>query len=186
MKSRLPLLSVLRLSGSLIVTASLITSSLAQDSHPAPELYGTDALGRSMPAASEVRELRKDRHVGLFYFTWLNLNAVHDNTQILSQHPEALSTSASPPWGPRNAFHFWGEPLFGYYRSDDPWVLRRHAELLSDAGIDFLVFDATNAAIYKDVILQLCRVFDEQRRLGEHVPQITFMVNTHARQTADR
>jgi len=186
MKSRLPLLSVLRLSGSLIVTASLITSSLAQDSHPAPELYGTDALGRSMPAASEVREFRKDRHVGLFYFTWLNLNAVHDNTQILSQHPEALSTSASPPWGPRNAFHFWGEPLFGYYRSDDPWVLRRHAELLSDAGIDFLVFDATNAAIYKDVILQLCRVFDEQRRLGEHVPQITFMVNTHARQTADR
>src|SRR5690606_5162986 len=102
------------------------------------------------------------------------------------KHPNALSTTASPPWGPKNAFHFWGEPLYGYYRSDDPWIIRRHAELLSDAGVDFLVFDATNAAIYEDVILKLFQVFDEQRKVGERVPQVTFMVNTHAGQTADR
>lgn len=160
--------------------------ALAQASHLPPALYGSDALGRSMPAAGEVREFQPDRYVGMFYFTWLNLDAVHDNTQILANFPEALSTTASPPWGPKNAFHFWGEPLYGYYRSDDPWILRRHAELLSDAGVDFLVFDATNAAIYADVILPLCQIFEEQRQLGAHVPQLTFMVNSHAGQTADR
>ena len=25
---------------------------------------------------------------------------------------------------------FSGEPLFGYYQSADPWVLRKHAEML--------------------------------------------------------
>ena len=160
--------------------------ALAQASHPPPALYGTDTLGRSMPAADEVREFQRDRYVGMFYFTWLNLPAVYDNTKILASFPNAVSTTASPPWGPKNAFHFWGEPLYGYYRSDDPWILRRHAALLSDAGVDFLIFDATNAAIYADVILQLCQVFEEQRQLGEHVPQLAFMVNTQAGETADR
>ncbi|MCC7338229.1 MAG: hypothetical protein IT422_24315 [Pirellulaceae bacterium] len=181
MKRFLFLLTVL-----LILNPTQFGSTSAQDSHPRPALYGTDALGRSLPEASDVREFRKDRQVGIFYFTWLNLNEVHDNTQILAKYPDALSTTASPPWGPKNAYHFWGEPLFGYYRSDDPWILRRHAELLSDAGVDFLVFDATNAAIYQDVILKLLQVFEEQRQLGERVPQVTFMVNTQAGETADR
>ena len=181
MKRFLFLLTVL-----LILNPTQFGSTSAQDSHPRPALYGNDALGRSLPEASDVREFRKDRQVGIFYFTWLNLNEVHDNTQILAKYPDALSTTASPPWGPKNAYHFWGEPLFGYYRSDDPWILRRHAELLSDAGVDFLVFDATNAAIYQDVILKLLQVFEEQRQLGERVPQVTFMVNTQAGETADR
>jgi len=139
-----------------------------------------------MPGGSDVRAFRGDRFVGVFYFLWLRLNQVYDNSQILRDHPDARRTSASPPWGPIHAYHFWGEPLFGYYRSDDPWVLRRHAALLSDAGVDFLVFDTTNAVIYQDVVLQLCEVFERQRQLGEHVPQITFMVNTRAGQTAEK
>ena len=101
-----------------------------------------------MPQPSEVRAFRGDRYVGIFYFLWLRLDRVYDNSQILRDHPDARQTNASPPWGPVNAFHFWGEPLFGYYRSDDPWVLRRHAALLADAGVDFLVFDTTNALVY--------------------------------------
>lgn len=158
---------------------------LAQSAAP-PALYGSDALGRALPDPSQVRAFRADRYVGVFYFLWLRLNQVHDNSKILAQHPEAEHTNASPPWGPKNAFHFWGEPMYGYYRSEDPWVLRRHAALLSDAGVDFLIFDTTNAVIYENVVRALCKVFDEQRRLGEHVPQITFMVNTRAGQTAQR
>ncbi len=170
----------------LLVSLAQASSTLAQDSQPAPALFGIDALGRALPEASEVHEFSKNRHVGMFYFTWMNLNEVHDNSQILAEHPDALTTTASPPWGPKNSFHFWGEPLYGYYRSDDPWILRRHAELLSDAGVDFLVFDATNAAIYEDVILKLFEVFEEQRQLGERVPQVTFIVNSQAGETADR
>jgi hypothetical protein len=139
-----------------------------------------------MPDSHQARSFRDDRCVGIFYFLWLNLDAVHDNSQILKANPEARQTNASPPWGPINAFHFWGEPLFGYYRSDDPWILRRHAALLSDAGVDFLVFDTTNALIYENVVLRLCEVFEQQRQLGEHVPQIAFMVNTQAGQTAQK
>ena len=58
------------------------------------------------------------------------------------KHPD------SPLWGPTALYHYWGEPLYGYYLSDDPWVLRRHAQLLADAGIDTLIFDTTNAATY--------------------------------------
>ena len=32
-------------------------------------------------------------------------------------------------------YHYWGEPQYGYYLSADPWVLRRHAQLLADAGV---------------------------------------------------
>ncbi len=165
----------------------LSMGSLAAAGSPAPPaLYGVDALGRAMPGPSEVRDFRKDRYVGIFYFLWLNVNQVYDNSQILKDNPDAQKTNASPPWGPVHAYHFWGEPLFGYYRSDDPWVLRRHAALLSDAGVDFLVFDTTNAVIYEDVVLRLCEVFEQQRQAGDPVPQIAFMVNTEAGRTAQR
>lgn len=160
-------------------------NALAQSSPPTP-LYGTDALGRTMPSPSDVRAFRDDRYVGVFYFLWLEQRALYDNSKILAQHPEAHTTTASPPWGPPMAYHWWGEPLFGYYRSTDPWVLRRHAALLADAGIDFLVFDATNAVIYQKEFLALCRVFEEQRRQGDPTLQITFMLNTRAGPTAQR
>lgn len=172
----------------ILVTVGVLMSSKTGlcESVPAQDVYGTDALGRKMPERSEVRAFRSDRYVGAFYFLWLNMGAVHDVSKILREHPDAVYTSDSPPWGPRHAFHFWGEPMFGYYRSDDPWVLRRHAKLLADAGVDFLVFDTTNAIIYENVVMKLCEVFEQQRLLGERVPRISFMVNTKSGDTAQR
>ena len=87
--------------------------------------------------------------------------------------------------GPHGAMHFWGESLYGYYKNADPWVLRRHANLLSDAGVDFLVFDTTNRATYRDVYMKLCEVFSAIRAEGGKTPQFTFMTNTEAGATAD-
>ena len=36
----------------------------------------------------------------------------------------------------------------GYYRSDDPWVVRRHLPLIAAAGVDFLFLDYTNSSVY--------------------------------------
>jgi hypothetical protein len=127
--------------------------------------------------------------VGIFYFLW---NGQHDPTdagpfnvtEIMNAHPEALRNPHSPPWGPAESPHFWGEPLFGYYLESDPWVLRRHAHLLADAGIDTLIFDATNAVTYKPVYMKLCEVFAKLREEGSQTPQIAFMVNTRAAETA--
>jgi hypothetical protein len=152
----------------------------------------TDALGRSLPEPSEVGPPRPERWVGIFYFLWHNepgarsalLNGPYDVSRILQANPHALDEPDSPLWGGIGTSHYWGEPLYGYYRSTDPWVLRRHARLLSAAGIDTLIFDATNARTYPDVYLKLCAVFREVRQSGGRTPQISFMVNTQAKETA--
>lgn len=150
----------------------------------------TDALGRMLPLAEEVGPPKADRFVGIFYFLW---NGIHDFSnegpfdvaKIMAAHPDALEHPTAPPWGPMNHMHFWHEPLFGYYRNADPWVLRRHAHLLADAGVDVLIFDTTNRVTYKDVYMKLCEVFTEVRAAGHKTPQITFMTNTRAGETAD-
>ena len=154
---------------------------------PAP-----DALGRALPGAEEVGPARGDRFVGIFYFLWLNErdnkspqgDGPYDVSRILKADPDALKKPDSPLWGPIGRSHYWGEPLYGYYCSDDPWVLRRHAALLTDAGIDALIMDATNAVTYRDTYRKLCEVFDQMRKEGERIPQIAFMVNTEAGKTA--
>lgn len=167
-------------------------SAAAQSFAPNPGIAwpATDALGRTLPTAEEVGLPKSDRFVGIFYFLW---NGQHDGSQegpfdvskIMAAHPDALQTPTAPPWGPMGQMHFWNEPLFGYYKNADPWVLRRHAHLLADAGVDVLIFDTTNRATYKDVYMALCEVFTEVRKAGGHTPQITFMTNTEAGATAD-
>ena len=74
----------------------------------------------------------------------------------------------------------------GTYLSADPWVLRRHAQLLADAGVDTLIFDATNAQTYPEVYRPLCSVFSQIRSEGGRTPQLAFMVNTKAGETAQK
>ncbi len=169
-----------------LLLSCLISGPVWSQSAPAPALFATDAVGRSVPAVTAVHTSRDDRYVGIFYFLWLNVDRVYDNTRILSEHPDALLSTKSPPWGRPMAYHFWGEPLYGYYRSEDPWVIRRHASLLADAGVDFLVFDATNAVTYDNVVERVCEVFQQQRSAGDRTPQLVFMVNTRAGATAQR
>jgi hypothetical protein len=130
----------------------------------------------------------------MFYFLWHtpglprhpNWEGPYDVSRILAADPEALQKPSSPLWGRIGVSHYWAEPLYGYYLSTDPWVLRRHAQLLADAGIDTLIFDTTNAQTYRDVYRALCQVFREVRFAGGSTPQIVFMVNTHAGHTASQ
>ena len=147
----------------------------------------TDALGRALPDAAQVGAPRSNRTVGIFYFLWHQSFAKYgpfDVSRILAAHPDALQHPDGAGWGPPGVPHYWGEPLFGYYRNDDAWVLRKHAQMLANAGVDTLIFDTTNAAIYRDEFLKLCEVFAQARRVGVRAPQITFMVNTQAGVTA--
>ena len=98
-----------------------------------------------------------------------------DISKILTADPTAIQNPASELWGPLYAPHHWGESLFGYYVSDDDSVLRKHSQMLSDAGIDMVVFDVTNQFTYPESWRALCRVWDESRRAGNRVPQIAFL-----------
>jgi hypothetical protein len=138
----------------------------------------TDALGRSLPSCSEAGLPRQHRTVGAFYFLWLYPHGglgPFDITQILTKDPQASTNAASPLWGPMHEYHHWGEPIFGYYLSDDEAVLRKHAQMLADAGVDVIIFDVTNQQTYPRSWKALCRVFDQIRREGGQTPQIAFL-----------
>ncbi len=138
----------------------------------------TDALGRSLPTAEQVRSPRSDKFVGVFYFLWLGRHGdagPFDISKILAKDPAAIGDPKNPLWGPLYAPHHWGESIFSYYRSDDESVLRKHAQMLGEAGVDVVIFDVTNQLTYPESWRALCRVFDESRRAGNRVPQIAFL-----------
>lgn len=138
----------------------------------------TDSLGRAVAMHEQVGPPKPDRQVGLFYFLWLGQHGTEgpfDITRILAQYPDGLNQPTSPPWGPSHKFHFWGEPLFGYYLADDRWVLRKHAQMLADALVDVVIFDVTNQETYPRAYTALCEVFMQVRRDGGTTPLIAFM-----------
>ena len=143
----------------------------------------TDALGRKVREYGETGERKKDKFVAMFYWTWHNPNMVSYGTvgnisQILKENPNAIKEKDNPVWdrGGSNT-HFWGEPLFGYYRTTDPYVLRKHAEMLADAGVDVVFFDCTNASLtWKSSYDVLIDVWTKAQGDGVNVPKIAFML----------
>ncbi len=132
-----------------------------------------DALGRSLPDRAAAGPPRADRWVGVFYWTWHRPTAggPHDNTRILT------AAGAGPvSWPPRDAPHHWGEPELGYYLSTDPFVIRRHASLLADAGVDVVLFDTTNPPhTFRPQYEALCREYERMRAEGARTPAIAFV-----------
>ena len=112
-------------------------------------MCGTDHLGRALPEYGQVSEPKKGKQVGLFYYLWHGQHGTegpYDISKMLEKDPDVFKKPESPLWpDPKHApMLHWGEPLFGYYQSEDEWVLRRHVQMFIDAGIDILFFDATN------------------------------------------
>ena len=149
----------------------------------------TDALGRSVPTYAEVGPPRTNKFVGIFYFLWRDQVRAgpYDCTKILAAGVQSGNTNYNTyNWGPQSAFHFWGEPYYGYYLDHDPYVLRRHAQMLADAGVDVLIFDVTNAFTYENVYLALCQVFMQIRATGRTTPQIAFIAYSSSSSTVTK
>jgi hypothetical protein len=138
----------------------------------------TDGLGRSVPNFPATLPARADRTVAMFYFLWHGEHiqgGPFDISRILKTDPEAMQKPDSPLWGPLNVPHHWGESIFGYYRTRDDGVLRKHAQMLADAGVDAVVFDVTNQFTYRDDYMALLRVWSEMRALGNRTPTVAFL-----------
>ncbi len=142
-----------------------------------------DGLGRALPTYEEVGERDDEKFVGLFYWIWhYNFARSHeaDNaTEILEKYPEALHDFNHPAW--ENTYdgkpYYWNEPLFGYYQNLDEYIVRKHAEMIADAGVDVIIFDCTNGSeTWIPAYEVLFRVFDEAIREGVNVPQISFLL----------
>ena len=143
----------------------------------------TDALGRKVRDYQEAGDKRQDKFVAMFYWTWHQGDddttyQVKNITEIVRKHPEALRNYNHPAWGDKQpGFLFWEQPLLGYYKTTDPWVLRKHAEMLADAGVDAVFFDCTNASLtWKESYDVLMKVWDQAQKDGVNVPKIAFML----------
>lgn len=149
-------------------------------------LMATDALGRTTADRENAPARRENRLVGMFYFLWLGEHGRHkpyDISKITAEHPDAGQHPDADYWGGIGTYHHWGEPFYGYYYSDDEWVVRRHMKLLIQADVDFLFFDTTNACIYEHNVKLVMRVLDEYARDGWKIPKVMFYTNTHSGKT---
>ncbi|WP_423128735.1 T9SS type A sorting domain-containing protein [Gaoshiqia sp. Z1-71] len=146
-------------------------------------LPATDALGRKLLMREEAGSLRKNKFVGLFYWTWHTddmggFSPVLNITEILERYPEAATDAGHPAWhGIVGGVFWWDEPLFGYYRTTDEWVLRKHAEMLADAGVDVVFFDCTNGNFtWKSSYTKLLEVWMQARKDGVQTPRVAFLL----------
>lgn len=120
-----------------------------------------------------------DKKVGIFYFLWHDPNQ-HGGDGKIYNHTETYNTGGQEALtnvmtqGPLGFAHYWAEPYFGYYRSDDEWVIRKHTYQLVAAGIDFIYIDATNGLTYENTYETILRVWSKMRAEGHATPQIMF------------
>ncbi len=140
----------------------------------------TDGLGRTSLTNAEVGDLKPDKTLAIFYWTWhvdLANNEPFNNTVFTVEHPEAINDYYHKGWPTSNTAYFWNEPLFGYYRTDDEWVLRKHAEMLTNAGIDVIFTDNTNGSFtWKSSYVPLYETWNTMQQNGMNTPKVSFML----------
>ena len=145
---------------------------------------GTDDLGRILVQNDAAGSPKPNKYVAIFYH--LNhgdrtAKEYWDLSEIIPNHQEVLNDFNSQYWGKpvcsgneQCPEYYWGKPIYGYYRADDYWVIRRNVQLLTDAGVDLIVIDATEDSVYADRALLLMKAMDEIRSQGMNPPKIAF------------
>jgi len=147
-------------------------------------LAGTDDLGRTLVQNDAVGNPQSNRQVAMFYFLWHDTapKKYWDLSEIVSNPPEVLNDFNNPYWG-SGGMYYWGKPIYGYYKADDYWVQLRSIQLLTDAGVDLLVIDATNRLTYSKQANVLMQAMDSVRAQGKNPPKIVFYTNTSSGET---
>jgi hypothetical protein len=157
-----------------------LAAGVSQGDYWADTWSATDALGRKLPGFEQCGGPKENRTIGIFYFLWLGNHGSYgpyDITELLKENPD------HPNYGKPNEFHFWGRPELGYYKSDSDYAMIIHARQLTQAGVDTLIFDVTNAFTYTETYLKLCKRYAWIRQQGEPTPQISFVTHTNSAKT---
>ena len=146
----------------------------------------TDDLDRTLYTSTDAGAYGStgEHYVGLFYFLWQGEHGdsgIFDLQKIIDEvGVEAAGSTKCGKYGPVGAMHWFAEPLYGYYYANDAWVHRKHAELLTQANIDFLYFDTTNGYPYLHNAKSLMKCLHELNEQGFDAPQVVFYTNSQA------
>ena len=154
--------------------------------YTALNLGASDDYDRSFTACDTEN---RSRYVGIFFFLTLgyhsNHSGIYDISKITDYGRDIDAFFSNTEDSPVGAAHFWGEPIWGYYRSDDPWVITKQVEMLTMAGLDFIALDVSNMVLYEntvDTLLEILLRFQEQ---GWSVPKVWFYCNQQSAETMD-
>ena len=151
-----------------------------------------DGLDRVLSTNTQTGNVKEDKIVAIFYWTWHgefgDAQTAYNNQQNIDKliamgkterDYMTLSMSELSKLGIKTAmgpYHFWDEPIYGYYDGDDEWVIRKQAELLAAAGVDVVFFDNTNGTFtWMDTAIRVMKVFSEARAQGVDAPYVSFM-----------
>ena len=140
-----------------------------------------DGLGRKSLGYEEVGGPRDGKTLAMFYWTWhISIRRQvepQNNQKVMEQFPEAKNDYDHPAWKVKSVQNFWNEPIYGYYLTNEPWVLRRQAELLANAGVDVIFTDNTNGIVtWKNSYDQLYKTWMKALEDGVNVPKVSFML----------
>lgn len=147
-----------------------------------------DDLGRTVKYPQNENDVsyRENKEVGLFYFLWTGASSAegpYDVSKTIANDPDAaLSEEAwiAAGGGAKSMRHWWGESIFGYFRAADPYVLDRDVQMLTDAGVDFLVIDYSNGNSYPTQLEVLLKALDKYYQQGFDVPKVSFVTKANS------
>lgn len=146
-------------------------------------IVGVDQFGRTFDISFGDRE---NKDVGMFFWLWIGqpyASDIYDATKILEEYGKDVLFHQSSDISPDGQPHYWGEPLWGYYNSNDEYVIRKQIELLTAAGVDFIVFDTTNALTYRAVYTKIAKIISEFIADGWNPPRIAFYTHSQSLNT---
>jgi hypothetical protein len=133
-----------------------------------------DGYARHIMDYENAPQPREGKTVGIFYWLWQGFfqSPIRDVTVELHKNPAHIQ------WVEQNYWH--SQPEIGYYHACDPWVTRRHLQMLAVAGVDFVFFDFTNGyevggAACLDSFFQ---VSDQMLSDGIEPPKFVFFLNS--------
>ena len=140
----------------------------------------TDGLGRTSLTYEDVGPLRDNKTVAMFYWTWhidgFLTNNVVNLQEYCEKYPDAIRDFNNEIWK-QNESYWWNESIYGFYRGDDPWVLRKQAELLTNAGVDVIFTDNTNGDhTWYNAYNALLAEWDDAMTDGLKTPKLSFML----------
>ncbi len=164
----------------------------ASSRYPAAEVMPdtwvfTDGLGRVSLTNAEVGDPREDKTVAMFFWNWHATFGKIRTPFNVQQYIDSQTAAGIPledylydydhaGWLAKDhsVQYFWDEPIYGYYRSDDAWVMRKQAELLTAAGVDVIFTDNTNATLtWGDSYPLLYKTWLEAMVDGVNTPKIS-------------
>ena len=140
----------------------------------------TDGLGRVSLTNKDVGDLKDDKTLAMFYWTWhidgFTTHVPVNLQEYSEKYPEAMRDWDNPVWNNTHSY-WWNESIYGFYRGDDKWVLRKQAELLANAGVDVIFTDNTNAEMtWRNAYTPLMEEWTDAMNDGLKAPKVSFML----------